>query len=316
MSSYRGRVPRIRWGSTLQDEIVFGLPLERPKSFGQPREGREEAQAPSGVEDAWTLGTDRMLLGAVRMIPTEDRLPYPRSTGWLGSAGWDAFLEYARDKGGFRVYPDSRNLLDSPRLTTDTNADGVANDWPSAAAANATTAFSVGAGGQTISVTANSSATPRASLVKQRIAAVLPGETLALTALLSGTVTAGAFQASLSIDWYTSAGALISSSSALWAPGAATRRGLAAVAPANTAYAYAVLSVWLSGSADLGNATFTDVRVSRGGTAADAFVDASFYHNAYLVAPMSGPPDDEAHPEFRRISQLTVRDADGLRFSL
>ncbi len=76
------------------------------KAYPQPRDGSETLQSPSGVEDAWTVGTDYVLEGAIGWIPQTDSAD-PLATGWDGATGFAAFLTWARDKNLIRFYPDA-----------------------------------------------------------------------------------------------------------------------------------------------------------------------------------------------------------------
>jgi hypothetical protein len=62
--------------------------------------------APSGVEDAWVVGTDQLLEGDIRWVPTTDITDPLLATGWDGATGVRAFLEWAREKNIFRWLPD------------------------------------------------------------------------------------------------------------------------------------------------------------------------------------------------------------------
>lgn len=101
-----GKLPLIKWGTAFANTVTFGFPLDDWRAYSQPREGSVFTQASSGVEDAWILGTDYILSGVVRWIPTTDS-SNPTRTGWDGSTGWRACLEWGRQKNAVRFFPDA-----------------------------------------------------------------------------------------------------------------------------------------------------------------------------------------------------------------
>lgn len=101
-----GKRPKITWSASFANTLTIAWPLDDWRSYSQPREGSVFTQAVSGLEDAWVHGTDYYLSGVVRWIPTTDSTS-PVATGWDGSTGWRAFLEWARQKNAFRFYPDA-----------------------------------------------------------------------------------------------------------------------------------------------------------------------------------------------------------------
>ncbi len=99
-------IPKITWGASFANTITFGYPLDSPVGYSEPREGHETLELDSGVFDAWVKGHRQLLAGDVRWIPgtvTTD----PAATGWDGTTGWRAFLEWARGMNLFRFYPDA-----------------------------------------------------------------------------------------------------------------------------------------------------------------------------------------------------------------
>lgn len=99
------RIPKITWsGNTLE----FGYPMDAAVSYGEPQEGSQLAVAPSGVRDSWIVRTEPRLAATVRWIPTSDvtSTGHAPFTGWDGSAGWRAFLDYARGGDSFEFFPD------------------------------------------------------------------------------------------------------------------------------------------------------------------------------------------------------------------
>lgn len=104
--------PAIIWNDTYNKTLLFGYPLDEAISYPMPREGSEEIQGSSGIEDAWDEGTDYYLEGAVRWIPinTGNTPEGVSQTGWDGNSGWRAFLEWAWEKNVIRFCPDQNDL--------------------------------------------------------------------------------------------------------------------------------------------------------------------------------------------------------------
>jgi hypothetical protein len=102
----RATLPKITWGTSYANTLSIGYPLDQASTWSEPREGSEQAVAPSGEVDAWTVGTDEYLAGSVRWIPTSTTAD-PVATGWDGATGFSAFLAWARDMNAFRFYPDA-----------------------------------------------------------------------------------------------------------------------------------------------------------------------------------------------------------------
>lgn len=106
MADYRLKVAKITWGAAFANTLNLGYPFDSFKSGSEPREGSEQVQAPSGVEEAWTVGVDHILDVVARWIPQTDTAS-PVATGWDGATGFRAFLQWARDKNLCRVYRDA-----------------------------------------------------------------------------------------------------------------------------------------------------------------------------------------------------------------
>jgi hypothetical protein len=106
MPNFRLTTPKILWGAALANTLRLGYPLDNVTSGDTPRDGSSWAQTPSGVEDAWIVGTDYVLSGDVRWIPQTDTSS-PLATGWDGATGFRAFLAWARAKNVIRFYPDA-----------------------------------------------------------------------------------------------------------------------------------------------------------------------------------------------------------------
>lgn len=111
MSNFRLTFLKILWGPGLASTLTGGYWLDNVTTWDEPRQGSEQVQAPSGVEDAWTVGTDYYLEGDLCYIPaaTTTTVPSGSQTGWDGAAGVRAFLAWARDKNVFTFYPDQTN---------------------------------------------------------------------------------------------------------------------------------------------------------------------------------------------------------------
>lgn len=130
MTDYRLKTPKIVWGTPFANNLRIGYPFDQYAAGSEPREGSEAAQSRSGVEDAWTTGTDYILEVTVRYIPQEDTAS-PLATGWDGPTGFRAFLEWARDKNVVRLYPDAAGgtfidcyLVEPMRGIPEPEADG------------------------------------------------------------------------------------------------------------------------------------------------------------------------------------------------
>ena len=130
MSCYRTKAPKITWGTSFANTVNIGYPLDNwivsSRAFGEST----FLQIESGEEDSWIINTEYYLEGDVRFIPTSD-LTNPSRTGWDGTTGVNAFLEWARDKNLFRWYPDKdgatyiTSYLVEPTPTAPTiNGDG------------------------------------------------------------------------------------------------------------------------------------------------------------------------------------------------
>jgi hypothetical protein len=106
--SNRGKAFKITWGDAFANTLNCGYPLDSANAYSESRDGSIDTQYLSGVEDAWLTGVDQYLTGDVRWIPRVD-ITTPEGnayTGWEGSTGWRAFLEWARAKNVFNFYPD------------------------------------------------------------------------------------------------------------------------------------------------------------------------------------------------------------------
>lgn len=118
MPNRRNLRPVILWGDALDKYVYCGYPLDEAVSYGLPREGSEQVQGSSGVEDGWDEGTDYYLAGSARHIPREGANTPEGvfATGWEDADGWDAFLAWARTGKEFRWIFD-RNTLGTYQLS-------------------------------------------------------------------------------------------------------------------------------------------------------------------------------------------------------
>lgn len=130
MTSFRRTLPKITWGAAFANTLNVGYWLDNVKAGDTPRAGSVQDQAPSGVEDAWTVGTDYVLECELRWIPQVDTAS-PLATGWDGATGVRAFLQWARDKNQLRFFPDASSgtfltcyLAEPMSGSPDPDADG------------------------------------------------------------------------------------------------------------------------------------------------------------------------------------------------
>ena len=130
MTDFRAKRPKILWGPGFVNVLSLGYPLDNVTRGPEPRSGSSVDQAPSGVEDAWTVGVDYTLTADYRYIPQADTAA-PVATGWDGATGFAEFLSWARDKNLLRFYPDAAGgtfidsyLVDPMSGQGDLEADG------------------------------------------------------------------------------------------------------------------------------------------------------------------------------------------------
>lgn len=95
--------PKITWGASFVNTLTIAYPLDDWRSYSEQRGGSITLQVESGTEDAWDMGSDYVLEGSARWITSTGTNP----SGWDGSTGWRAFLEWARLKNVFRFYPNA-----------------------------------------------------------------------------------------------------------------------------------------------------------------------------------------------------------------
>lgn len=98
------RSPKITWGTSFANTLTVQYPVDNYAAYSKPRDGYKTRQAMSGVEDALSIGTDYILECEIRYVPTTNTAA---ATGWDGTTGWRAFLEWAQLKNSFRWFPDN-----------------------------------------------------------------------------------------------------------------------------------------------------------------------------------------------------------------
>jgi hypothetical protein len=106
MPNNRLALAKFLWGAGLANTLTIGYRLDSVVSGSDCRDGSAWIQAPSGVEDAWITGTDYVISFELRWIPQVD-LASPVYTGWDGTTGVRAWLEWMRAKNLGRFYPDA-----------------------------------------------------------------------------------------------------------------------------------------------------------------------------------------------------------------
>lgn len=107
MADFRSKVPKLDWGPSKGNTLVFPSPPDNPRDYPEMEEGSERLRIPSGAMDAWITGTLYVVEFEVRHIPLTDTNEFGyTATGWQGSTGWRAFLESAWDVEEFDLYPD------------------------------------------------------------------------------------------------------------------------------------------------------------------------------------------------------------------
>lgn len=266
MPDYRGLRPRILWGTStgVADAWDFGYPLDQANAYSLDREGSEQVQLVSGVEDASQAGQDYYLEGVARWIPPEDTLAsgsVRRATGWNGTSGVDAARHWMRGKRVVRVCPDNRNLVLTPVAATDTNSDGVADDWSAVGTGGGIVRSIVS--GQRIVVTTVATGY---YYVRQRIPGLLATETVALgvdmtTSGLSGATGFAEVQA---LD---SGGSVLSATH--YQEGTSGRlTQSAATLPTGTVAVYLNIGVRVTAGTGSGTVTFTNASLRRDGSTA------------------------------------------------
>lgn len=102
-------IPQITWDTGFSKVLEFGYPLDFAIASSEDRAGSDKIEFLNGDETAWIVGTDFILEGQARWIPTDSgslaTTGIPISA-FQGSDGWRAFLENARDANEFRWIRD------------------------------------------------------------------------------------------------------------------------------------------------------------------------------------------------------------------
>ena len=103
-----GDVPAILWDTGFAKTWDIAYPLDFANHGSEPRTGSERGTGPSGVEDAWIVGTEEILEGEIRAIPISDvtETNGNAATGWDGASGVKAALEWLLDANIGRFAPD------------------------------------------------------------------------------------------------------------------------------------------------------------------------------------------------------------------
>lgn len=99
-------VGRFLWGTNFENIIEHGWPLDNVVCGRRPRAGSDWVVSPGGVEDSWITGFDYEMTASLRWIPRANTTTPVVQTGWAGSTGVQAFLDWARAKNTFRYVPD------------------------------------------------------------------------------------------------------------------------------------------------------------------------------------------------------------------
>lgn len=312
--SYRGLPARLTWGDAYDKHLDLGYPLDSVAAWPEPRQGSEFAQASSGIEDAWITGEDEYLQGLVRWIRPAHALTgeLRRHSGWNGADGWTAALKWLRRKKKGRWYPDFRNMLVSPRMNADADANGVVNDWLNASfitgGGSATLTFDAAEAAQKIELSGNLDAGCHGS-VRQDVFGVMPGERLTLSFEIK-TSSRNNWFPQLLVEYYNAGSVYIGGEvlNPAGTDGAYVRGAMTFTTPASTAWVrgYYLSRVNTTGATS-GQAWVRLAMLERAPAASVSFTDQPGYHEVYLVEPMSGPPDDEN--DLTKRLQLKLRSA-------
>lgn len=209
MPSYRGYRPRLLWGtqtsSTYANAWDFGYPLDAPVAASRDREGSEEVQLVSGVEDASQAGQDYYLSGVVRWVPGEDTLAsgtVRRATGWDGTSGVDAALHWLRGKRAAVWCPDSRNLLRSPSL----NIAHPSVRWPLSLSGTVSGSVANDASATKVTFSTGTTNAANAAAIAQVVPGLLAGETVSLAVTYQTASFVGSPTLRIAIEFYTAVG--------------------------------------------------------------------------------------------------------------
>ena len=296
MASYQGYVPRIRWGTSFAQELVFGLPLENALAFPRPAEGSAWAISDAGVEDAWITGTDYFLRGVIRRIPRDRQLNPAPATGWNESNGVEAWLTWMRGKNIGRYYPDGRNLIDSPKMDTDVDSNGVVNDFTHVTSGSITATPSLdGAQAAQKVICSAAAAAAYSQVAAGAVYGVRSGDAIAASVEYKTSGLAN-MEAQLHLAFYDASSVFISAVAATGlVSGTFVRASIAGTAPANTASATIALRALALAGAGAGSFWYRNLMVERKAAASATFIDNPGYQPFYLTEPMTEDPGQESN---------------------
>ena len=297
MPNYRGLSPRFRWGTSYANAVDVAS-FDNVVAYSEPRDGSDFDMAPSGVEDSWYLADDYFVEGDLRWIPRADSLFPKKATGWDGASGVDAMLQWARRKNVLKFHPDGRNLVVSPTMGADADANGVVNDFASNVnGLGSTTTFSFDGTdlAQKVTVTGNATGATKLPLVSQDVGGIMAGETLTLSAEGRHQLSSALATAYVQLSAIDAVGATLATqtSASFLNSGSYSRNSVARTMPANTVVArvHFVLSIPATGSL---TAWGRKMVLARNASDAASFIDNPSY-DAYLSDPMKGSPSLESN---------------------
>lgn len=291
--------PRIVFAGTAS--VFADQILDNATSYSEPRKGSVVSQAESGIEDAWTLGTDYYFEADWRFIPTTSPT-FPVSagtapfltTGWDGAAGFRAFLEHVRDKFTFFFFPDGTNLLQSPTLQTD-NGVGVPVDWSfNAHGTNTTSSIDLTVGAAKINVVAGDPTNPRTPNYLQFQYDLIPnlGFTASVDCMTSGT-TANTYALLTATVEDITGSVVVNVSSSNYTGTSFTRLAVSGTTPSQPQFVIISLQMVVSASSHCsGVVWFRNANMVQWPNTGTSFVSGN-YVRCTLVDPMNGVPTIE-----------------------
>jgi hypothetical protein len=156
--------------------------------------------------------------------------------------------------------PGEENLLRSAAMDTDTDADGVVDDFEDHAGA-ATASLDAGVGAQKIAVSAASAGS---FWVAQYILRVFPGDEIYLSADVKVGSLSGDASGLIRVDYYDSSGNLLAFDQTTFSNTAFARSGIAATAPADCSYVGFRCPMLFCAASGGGTIWARDARVLRG----------------------------------------------------
>lgn len=316
----RGKPVRIRWGDTYEKALQIGYPLDEAKAYSKPRAGSEFVQSPSGVEDAWIVGYDQFLAGVARWLPAADRGGPPAQTGWDGTRGFGAFLEWAWKKNVLKVHPDGRNLLLTPTLRVDTDANGVPNDWERVIeeGLEAATGGVHSTDGTWVNINGNTAGGTRFAFFRQNIRGVIGGGQYCASVVLETGGLANGIMARIAISGSNEAGTPglgHAETANVIANQGPTRISVAFNPPVGVIAAqFAMLIEVPAGGASDGTFHFKDAMLEVDRSTASSTLIESPSMDCYLVSPGLDEEPDQENDFLRRVP-LLLRSTDGSVFT-